>query len=111
MSKKIYISGPITGTKNYLDRFSKAHEELMAQGYSVINPALVNSMLPVDTSYEEYMKMSFCMLDMCDYIYMLDGWQQSCGANREYGYALATDKIIIYEPTLRQKGGAKNEAD
>ncbi|MBO5208498.1 MAG: DUF4406 domain-containing protein [Lachnospiraceae bacterium] len=37
------------------------------------------------------------MLDMCDAIYMLDGWQQSCGANRECGYALAKDKIILKE--------------
>ena len=54
-------------------------------------------MLPQDTSYEEYMKMSMCMLDMCDYIYLLKGWQESRGANREYGYALAKDKTIMFE--------------
>lgn len=54
-------------------------------------------MLPQDTDYEEYMKMSMCMLDMCDYICMLKGWQDSRGANREYGYALAKDKTIIFE--------------
>ena len=33
---------------------------------------MVNAMLPEDTTYDEYMAMSFAMLDMCDSIYMLD---------------------------------------
>ena len=94
---KIYISGAITGTDDYMERFAKAEKELTEQGYSVVNPAKVNAQLPEDTTYEEYMKMSFCMLDMCIAIFMLKGWKKSCGANREYGYALAKDMIIMYE--------------
>jgi hypothetical protein len=37
------------------------------------------------------------MLDMADAIFMIDGWQKSCGASQEYGYALAKDKIILVE--------------
>lgn len=94
---RIYISGPITGTNDYLERFAKVQQELTEQGYSVINPAAVNSMLPKDTGYEEYMKMSLAMLDMCSSIYMMKGWERSRGANREYGYALAKNKIIMKE--------------
>ena len=94
---KIYISGAITGTDDYMERFAKAEKELTEQGYSVVNPAKVNAQLPSDTDYEDYMKMSFCMLDMCDSIYMIKGWKKSCGANREYGYALAKDMIIMFE--------------
>ena len=94
---KIYISGAISGTKDYMERFAKAEKELTAKGYSVVNPAKVNAQLPEDTTYEEYMKMCFCMLDMCDNICMLKDWEKSCGANREYGYALAKDMIIMYE--------------
>lgn len=94
---KIYISGAITGTDDYMERFAKAEKELTEQGYSVVNPAKVNAQLPEDTIYEEYMRMSFCMLDMCDSIYLLKGFEKSCGANREYSYALAKDMIIMYE--------------
>lgn len=94
---KIYISGPITGTTDYMERFEKAEKLLKSKGYSVVNPAKVNAQMPEDTTYEEYMKMSFTMLDMCQYIYMLNGWHKSIGANRELGYAMAKDMIIMYE--------------
>ena len=94
---KIYISGAISNTDDYMERFAKAEKELKEQGYSVVNPAKVNAQLPENTSYEEYMKMCFCMLDMCDSICMLKGFEKSCGANRELGYSMAKDMIIMYE--------------
>ena len=93
---KIYISGAITGTDDYMERFAKAEKELTEQGYSVINPAKVNAQLPKDTTHEEYMKISICLLDMCDSIYMLKGWDKSCGANCELGFAIGKNKTIIF---------------
>ena len=95
--KKVYISGPITGTKDYMSRFSTAHLNLARQGYSVVNPAMVNAMLPEDTTHKEYMAMSFAMLDMCDSIYMLDGWEKSKGAKMEFERALKNGLNIIYQ--------------
>lgn len=63
----------------------------------MVNPAKVNAQLPEDTTYEEYMNMCFCMLDMADAIFMISNWKTSCGANRELGYAMAKDMIIMYE--------------
>ena len=94
---KIYISGAISNTDDYMERFAKADKELTDKGWSVVNPAKVNAQLPEDTSYEQYMKMCFCMLDMCIAIYMLKDWEKSCGSNRELGYAMAKDMIIMYE--------------
>ena len=44
---KIYISGAITGTDDYMERFEKAEKELTDKGYSVLNPAKVNAQLPI----------------------------------------------------------------
>lgn len=87
--KKVYISGSITGTKDYLEKFEDIETALVLvhQGVEVINPAKVNANLPESTTWEEYMRMSLCMLSMCDGIYMMEGWQQSRGANLEYAYA------------------------
>lgn len=97
MAKKIrvYISGPITGTTDYIERFEAA-ENFLGGKYSVINPAKVNSNMPEDTTHEEYMKMSICMLSMCFAIYMLKGWQNSPGACEEHLYALKHG-IAIFE--------------
>ena len=91
---KLYLSGAITGTDDYMDRFSMAEKSLEVE-HTIVNPARVNAQLPSDTNYEDYMKMSFCMLDMCDGIYLLKGWEKSCGSNRELGYAMAKGKIIL----------------
>jgi hypothetical protein len=94
---KVYISGAITGTNDYMTRFAAAEKHLTSMGHKVFNPAKINSQLPGGTSYEEYMNVSLCLLDMCSAIYMLDGWSESRGANREYGYAVAKGKILMFQ--------------
>lgn len=94
---RVYISGAITGIKNYKEQFDKAQKELEKQGFEVINPTLFDKAMPQKTTYEEFMNLDLFLLDMCEAIYMLENWNESCGANREYGYALAKDKIIMCE--------------
>ena len=96
---KIYISGGITNNPNFQTDFMNAELHLSKEfpNAEIINPAVINRFLPPSTTHEEYMKMSFLMLDMADAIYMIDGWKKSCGACQEYGYALAKDKIILLE--------------
>jgi nucleoside 2-deoxyribosyltransferase len=96
MPKKVYISGPISNDENYKEKFNNAAKTLLVAGYKVLNPANINDVMPVAT-YEEYMKIDMFLLDMCDSIYMLEGWEKSPGANREYGYALAKNKYVIFE--------------
>ncbi len=95
--ERIYISGGITNVPDAIGRFLEAQKELESKGYMVYNPAHANIFMPEGTTYEEYMKVSFLLLDMADSIYMLKGWEKSCGANREYGYAIGKGKKIIFE--------------
>ena len=37
MKKVIYVSGKITGTSDYTDRFSAAEDRLIAEGYEALN--------------------------------------------------------------------------
>lgn len=96
-AKKVYISGAITGTQDYMKRFEEAEKLLKFKGYEVINPVKVNSNLPKNTSHEEYMKMSLCMLGMCDYIYFFKGWEKSDVGMAEYEYAKDNDMYILLE--------------
>lgn len=90
----IYISGKITGTDNYLDKFHEA--EIQLDRKDVINPAKVNAQLP-KVSYDQYMEMAMCMLKMCNEIYMLKDWKDSNGAVLEYTYAKMHDYNIIFQ--------------
>ena len=45
---KIYISGKITGTTDYIQRFGRAEKAL--SNYIVINPAKGNAQLPIETT-------------------------------------------------------------
>lgn len=91
-----YLSGPITGHKDYRRQFAKAAATLKEMGYNVINPAELGAALPLDQmSYEDIMKIDMELLATADYLVQLPGWEDSKGANRELGFALGTDKIIV----------------
>ena len=93
---KIYISCPITNVLDYKEKFARAEQNLKAKypDAEIINPTVLDK-LPL--TYDEYMELDLRLLGMCEGIYMLKGWEDSKGANREYGYALAKGKAIYFE--------------
>lgn len=96
MRKRLYLSGPITGIENYEEIFQNATNKLLEMGFSVINPAPLYRVLPIDATYEEYMSVDLKFIDMVEGIVLLPGWEMSRGSNRELGYALASNKEIMY---------------
>lgn len=94
---RIYISGKITGTDDYIERFKVVEHKLIAQGYETVNPAQMLSLLPTSTTHKEYMHVSYALLDICDGIYLMDGWKDSKGAVLEYDYALEKGLMVLYE--------------
>lgn len=94
MGKAIYIAGKISGDPEYKDKFMKAEEYLTkTKGYEVVlNP----SKLPEGLTYEDYFPICFAMIDAAKAVYMMLGWEESRGANRELGYAIGKGYEVIF---------------
>lgn len=97
---RIYLSGPITGTQDAEQRFAEAEARLRDEyfGAEIINPVRVAAALPKLT-HDEYMIISFAMMEVCDSMYQMEGWRESRGCNQEAGYAFA--KRIPVLPILK----------
>ena len=92
--KRVYLSGAITSCyETYEDTFAHKQIELEKAGNIVINPAL----LPKGLDSDRYMPICFAMVDACDTIYMMKGWENSKGARLERDYALYHGKDVEYE--------------
>ena len=79
----VQLVGPISGIDEYDRRFAEAEERLRKRWYRVWNPAAMSVEHPGE-SYEWYMKMCMNHLLEADGIYLLDGFERSRGAMREY---------------------------
>ena len=89
----IFISGKITGDKNYKAKFNKKEKELTSCDSVILNPAMLSSRTP----YRSCINICNAMLKEADTIYMLKDWQDSKGAKNEYELARELKKRIIFE--------------
>lgn len=84
---KIYIAGPMSGFPNgNFDAFLEKENQLLKEGWTVINPAKMDIELGIDPNkmeayqYEDCARRDIEVLFQCDAIYMLAGFQYSKGA-------------------------------
>ena len=79
--------------------FNTAASWLSMKGYIVLNPAI----LPDGLSQKEYMQIDIAMLQCCDAIFMLKGWDDSAGAMAEHALAMKLGLEVIHEGDLCQE--------
>lgn len=92
----IYISGKITGNKNYKEHFKKAQEYWESTGEAVINPTEIS--LPKNfNTWADYMIICLNLLKNADSIYMLNNHKDSKGALIELEFARAMGIEVFYE--------------
>lgn len=102
MSKRIYISGAITGTTDYMERFAEAEKSLTEAGYEVVNPSKLCLIMPETATHKEYMDICIPLLKICESIYMLDGWKESKGANIEKNIATESGMKVQYQDETKR---------
>lgn len=98
----IYIAGPMSGLENFnRNNFNMVAAMLKSIGHTVLNPAL----LPDGLTYEHYMDIGLAMLRGADTIYLLEGWEHSEGAKREFNLAVRL-RLDISTPESRKRGAS-----
>jgi len=76
----VYLCGPMTGLPgNNYAAFHKAAADLRAAGYSVVSPA--ETTLPSTAPWVSHMRKDIAdLVNTCDSVALLPGWQNSRGA-------------------------------
>lgn len=99
---RVYLSGAITGKPNYEKDFARAERAMTAIGNETINPCVLKPTLP-NLSWEDYLKIDLALIDICDGLYMIQGWTKSKGARFELEYAKLHGKTVMYEGKRKPK--------
>lgn len=98
---RVYISGPISGTDDFIQRFAEAERSLKEAGYTdIFNPTdaeRFKAQPPGSTTWEEYMGEDLRELVLCDTVYFLKGWQHSKGATLEHKVAEHLGLQMLWE--------------
>jgi hypothetical protein len=104
---KAYISGPMSGIPHLnFPAFDQAAKELRAFGHTVINPAEIDRLCfptakfdisPPDFDYIKAIRIDLALMEICDAIYLLRGYENSRGAQVELAYARVLKLQEMYE--------------
>ena len=72
--------------------------QLQLKGYSVVSPYLLQIWWrQAGLTYDEIMALCFSGVLLADILYMIPGWEQSAGSQREHKLAKSVGKRIVYD--------------
>ena len=96
---KGYVAGPLRGA--YDENVAKADAvafKLTQMGYFVFCPHKNSHGFTkrTDIDHDDYMKGCIAMLDCCEFLFMVEGWEQSGGAVEEHTHAELKGIPIFY---------------
>lgn len=95
---KIYIAGPMTGIKDHnFPEFNKQAAYLRSMGFDVVNPAELDAGEVLTHPWDYYLRRDLKKLVDCQVIVLLNGWENSKGANLEYQVAKSLGMTIKTE--------------
>lgn len=84
MKKKWYLSGSVSSDPDFRDKFAYAEFQLKKCGFKVLNPVKHEK---DGKKWSYYLKKDIRKLTRCQGIILLEGWQDSEGANLELAIA------------------------
>ena len=91
--KRVYLSGPITNTKNYKGLFMFAEALVdFGEAEQIYNPA---TQIPASSSWEQAMHRCLSEITNYDTVVLLPGWNASRGARLESDVALACGIHVV----------------
>jgi len=98
-NKKVYISGKMTGlsAEEIFKNFNSVESVLVENNNGVMNPAITWHLLsPSKFNANEYLNISYAMMDVCDIVVVLPDWKTSSGAKKELSYANCIELDIYF---------------
>lgn len=90
----VFIAGPMTGYHNFnRSEFNTEAGLLEERGFTVLNPAI----LPDGLRHDQYLHITLSMLEQADAVFLLNGWEKSRGATREFDRACELGLLFLYQ--------------
>ncbi|ENV3745079.1 MAG: DUF4406 domain-containing protein [Enterobacter roggenkampii] len=90
----VFIAGPMTGYHNFnRDEFHTEARILEERGFTVLNPAI----LPDGLRHDQYLQITLAMLEQADAVFLLNDWENSVGATREFDRADELGLLFLYQ--------------
>lgn len=125
---RVYIAGPMSGLPLWnWPAFERAERDLILQGHEPVNPArvdeeegavkvirlssdgsIVDVRVPDSFSFRKAIKRDLELVESCEAIYLLTGWQDSLGATIEYDRAHRLGLKVLHSPIIRREQPARS---